>query len=80
MVRGAAPYSTPYGVRTSYSPSWCELLMLEVMLVKKHVTRILTSGVDMSVSQDEFLCVYIISARYCNSSGFLKKRLMKNYY
>lgn len=54
--------------------------MLEVMLVKKHVTRILTSGVDMSVSQDEFLCVYIISARYCNSSGFLKKRLMKNYY
>lgn len=74
MVRGAAPYPTPYGVRTLYSQSWCELLMLEVMLVKNYVTRTLTSGVDMSVSQDEFIWVYIISARYCKSSGFLKKR------
>lgn len=48
--------------------------MLEVMLVKNYVPRTLTSGVDMSVSQDEFIWVYIISARYCKSSGFLKKR------
>lgn len=60
MVRGAAPYPTPYGVKTLCSQSWCELLILEVMLVKKHVTRTVTSGVDMSVSQDEFICVYII--------------------
>lgn len=71
MVRGAAPYPTPYGVRALYSQNWCEFLMLEVMLVK-NVTRILMSGVDVSVSQDGCIWVYIITARCCKSFGFLK--------
>lgn len=57
VVRGAAPYPTPYRARALCSLSWCELLMLEVMLVKKHLTRTLTSGVDVSVSQDGFIWV-----------------------